>query len=153
MVRTRMNPPLVTAPTPYSEASGKQAAPHQDNPSNWAEALMALIAARIALIQIEARASAKAGMKRGLSILAAVLCVFFAWILLLAGGIGAISAISGWSWHWLALAAAGIHLLGAILLAITCKEPAAPVFPNTRAEFQKDREWIENLQKKHKSNV
>lgn len=150
MARTLMNPPLVTAP---SQSSGKQAGTHQDHPSNWAEALMALIASRIALIQIEARASAKAGMKRGLKVLAAVLCIFFAWILLLAGGIGAISAVSGWPWHWLSLAAGGIHLLAAFLLAKTCKEPAEQAFPNTRAEFQKDREWIENLQKKHKSNA
>jgi uncharacterized membrane protein YqjE len=124
----------------------------EDSPANWAEALMALIASRIALIRIEARESAKSGVRRVLGLLAAVLCLFFTWILLLAGGIGAIAAASGWPWYWLAITAAGIHLLAAILLAKACKKPVAPAFPITLAEFQKDREWIENIQNRHKSN-
>lgn len=148
-----MNSILDTAHTPRSGTPGERAAAELDSPSTWAEALMALIAARVALIQIEARVSATAGLKRLLSAVAAILCIFFAWILLVAGGIGTISALSGWSWHWLALAAAGIHLLGAVILVKRLKQPTEPSFPITRAEFQKDREWIENIQNKHKSNV
>lgn len=124
----------------------------EDSPANWAEALMALIASRYALIRIEARESAKSGVKRVLGLISAVLCLFFTWILLLAGGIGAIVAASGWPWYWPTLAAAGIHLLAAILLAVACKKSSAPAFPITLAEFQKDREWIQNIQNRHKSN-
>jgi membrane protein implicated in regulation of membrane protease activity len=81
-----------------------------------------------------------------------VICLFFTWILLLAGALAAIATATGWPWYWLAIAAAGIHLLVAFLLASSCNKPGTPAFPITRAEFQKDREWIENIQKKPKSN-
>ncbi len=113
---------------------------------------MTLISSRVALIQYEARQSAKCGVKRVVRMVAAVLCLFFTWILLLAGALGAIASASGWPWYWLAIAAAGLHLLVAFLLASSCNKPGTAAFPITRAEFQKDREWIENIQKKPKSN-
>lgn len=122
------------------------------SPANWIEALMALISSRIALIQHEARESANTGVKRVVRLVVAVICLFFAWILLLAGALGAIASASGWPWYWLAIAAAGLHLLVAILLASSCSKSGTPAFPITRAEFQKDREWIESIQKKPKSN-
>jgi threonine/homoserine/homoserine lactone efflux protein len=121
-------------------------------PNNWREALMSLVASRAALIQLEARQSAKSGVKRAASMVAAVLCVFFTWALLLAGGIAAISSASGWAWHWIALGTAAIHLLIALLLAGGVGKSRVPSFPVTRAEFQKDRQWIENFQNKPKSN-
>ena len=120
-------------------------------PNNWQEALMALIASRITLIRLEARQSAKNGAGRAIRMAAAAFCLLFAWMLLLAGGIAAVSACSGWPWHWVALATAVLHLLLAWILIISCKA-TPPAFPATRAEFQKDREWIENFQKKPKSS-
>jgi threonine/homoserine/homoserine lactone efflux protein len=120
-------------------------------PENWREALMALIASRVALIRLEARQSAKSGASRAIRMAAAAFCLLFAWMLLLAGGIAALAACTDWPWHWVALATAALHLLLAGLLIITCKA-APPAFPATRAEFQKDREWIENFQKNPKSS-
>jgi len=147
-----MNPPSDTSTPSPAETPGKRPGMEESSPANWAEALMALIASRIALIQFEARASAKTGVKRVVRIVVAVLCLFFTWILLLGGAIGAIAATTGWPWYWLAIAAAGLHLLLAILLAAAFNKPGAPAFPITRAEFQKDREWIQSIQKKSKSN-
>ena len=113
---------------------------------------MTLVVSRIALIQFEARETARQRVKRVVCVIVAALCLFFAWILLLAGGIAAISSASGWPWHWLAIAAAVAHVLAAVLLAGNSYKPSEPAFPLTRAEFQKDREWIENFQKKPKSN-
>ena len=45
-----------------------------------------------------------------------------------------------------------LHLLIAIVLAKVAKSPMEATFPVTRAEFQKDREWIENFQNPNKSN-
>jgi threonine/homoserine/homoserine lactone efflux protein len=115
---------------------------------------MALIASRIALIQLEARETARQRMRRVVCVIAAAMCLFFTWALLIAGGVAAISSATGWPWHWLAIGAAALHLLLALLLLKGgCAKPAAPTFPLTRAEFQKDREWIENFQKKPKSNA
>ena len=113
---------------------------------------MTLIASRVALIQLESQEAAKAGARRaavagrgaGLRIL----------------HLGAVArrwhrrrlAITGWPWHWIAIAASGAAPGAALLLARTARKPGAPVFPVTRAEFQKDREWIENFQKTRKSN-
>jgi uncharacterized membrane protein YqjE len=120
-------------------------------PNKWREALLALIASRIALIRLEARQSAKSNASRAIRMAAAAFCLLFAWMLLLAGGIAAVAASAGWAWHWVALATAVLHVLIAWILIITCKA-AAPAFTATRAEFQKDREWIENFQKKPKSS-
>ncbi len=147
-----MNSTPETAPPPPVESSDAAMGPRDPLPANWREALMTLLASRIALIQLEAREGARNGAKRAARMIAAVICVFFTWALLLAGGIAAISAACGWTWHWVALAAAGIHLLIALLLAGGLGKAAPPSFPITRAEFQKDRQWFENFQKKPKSN-
>lgn len=115
---------------------------------------MALIASRIALIQLEARDAARQRVRRVVGMIVAVICLFFTWALLLAGVIAAISSATGCPWHWLAIGAAALHLLLALLLLRGgSADPATPAFPLTRAEFQKDREWIENFQKKPKSNA
>lgn len=122
-------------------------------PSNWREGLLSLIASRVDLIQLESKDAAEQGARRAVLIVAAVICIFFTWALLLAGGIVAISHLTAWPWYWLAITAAAIHLTAAVILARAAKFSGPPSFPVTRAEFQKDREWIENFQKTPKSNV
>lgn len=150
MDRSRMNQLPENPPSQGTADDGRQ----EPRPENWREALMALIASRIALIQLEARDAAKQRVRRVVGMIAAVICLFFTWALLLAGGIAAISSATGCPWHWLAIGAAALHLLLALLLLKGgSADPTAPAFPLTRAEFQKDREWIENFQKKPKSNA
>lgn len=149
MDRSHMNPLSENAPSQGTADAGRQ----EPRPDNWREALMSLIASRIALIQYEARETARRRMLHVVCVIVAAICLFFTWALLLAGGIAAVSSTSGWPWHWLAIGAAALHLLLALILLNTgSAKPAAPAFPLTRAEFQKDREWIENFQKKPKSN-
>ena len=145
-------------PTDTESRQGMDAVPsgataNEALPSDWRGALMALIAARYALIRIESKQAAKVGAERAAHIVAAVICAFFTWALLLAGGIAALSHQTGWPWFWIALAIAGFHLIAAILLARAAKGHSSPTFTATRAEFQKDREWIENFQKTPKSNA
>lgn len=113
---------------------------------------MALIAARFALIELESKDLAKAGARCATLIAAACGCFIFTWALLLAGGVSLISEMIGWPWNRVALAAAALHLLAGIILARLAKPSGEPSFPVTRAEFKKDREWIENYQKTRKSN-
>jgi MFS family permease len=144
-----MNPLPENAPSTGTADAVRQ----ETRPDNWREALMSLIASRIALIQYEARETARQRALRVMSVIVAAFCLFFTWALLLAGSIAAVSCAYECPWHWLALGAAALHLLLAfILLNVGSAKPAAPAFPLTRAEFQKDREWIENFQKKPKSN-
>lgn len=136
---------------PSPENDNPHAAGVGASPANWREALTTLIATRVALIQHEARESARSGAKRFARLIAAVLCLFFTWALVLVGGVAALCATTGWPWHWVTLAAAALHLLAAFLL-LSGSKPAGPSFPLTRAEFQKDREWFENLHHKPKSS-
>lgn len=150
MFRCHMNPPPENMPQVGTADAGST----ESRPLNWSEALIALISSRVALIQLEARDAARQRTRRVAAVIVATLCLFFTWALLLAGGIAAIASASGWPWHWLALGAAALHLfLAVLLLNAGSSKPGAQAFPLTRAEFRKDREWIENFQKKPKSNA
>ena len=105
---------------------------------------MTLIASRVALIQLEAKDASTKAVRRVSFVSAACGCAIFAWALLLAGGISWISESTGWPWNRVAIGASALHLLAAIIFVKVAK------FPVTRAEFQKDREWIENFQKPSK---
>jgi uncharacterized membrane protein YqjE len=148
-----MNPASTSETLPTGGIPGMSHGSGTPLPSNWQEALLSLIVSRVALIQLESKDAINDGVRRATCIVAAVICAFFAWALLLAGGIAAISNFTGWPWYWLAIAAAAAHLLASIGFARTMKAPCHPSFPVTRSEFQKDREWLENIQKTRKSNV
>ena len=127
--------------------------PHapQDAPSGWLESLAGLVSNRIALIQLELKQAAQQRVRALICVIAGAVCAFFTWVLLLAGGIYAISVASGWPWHLVTLCCAALHLVVAILLFRTAMAPKSPPFPHTREEFRKDREWIESLQNKPES--
>lgn len=148
-----MNPATDSAPPPPAENPGVQHAGENRPPSNWREALLNLIAVRVELIQLESKEAAAKGARKAMQFAAALACAFFTWALLLAGGIAAISNAIDCPWYWLALGAATIHMLAAIVFVTRAKSPESPSFPVTRSEFQKDREWIKNLQKEPKSNA
>lgn len=113
---------------------------------------MDLIATRFALIELESKDAAKDGARRAALIAAASGCALFAWALLLAGGIPLIAGACGCSWSLVALGAAVLHLVAGIILVSLAKPSAGASFPITRAEFQKDREWIQNFHTTRKSN-
>ena len=147
-----MNAESETEHTPHVESPRAAAPTETPLPSNWREALLTLIASRVALFQLESKTAARDAATRIVRVVAVGICVFFAWALLLAGAIGVIAQSSQWPWFWIAIAAAVIHLAAALLLALAAKAPRSPAFPVTRAEFQKDREWIENFHNPRKSN-
>ena len=136
--------------TPSHHPHRTAAAAEPSGPMGFLDAIAALIATRIALIQLEARATARKTAIRVLCVILAALCLLFAWLLLVAGLIGALVIATGWPWHWLAIAAALMHLVAALALLVH-RQPSEPPFPLTRAEFEKDRQWLENLKKKNAS--
>ncbi|WAC21284.1 phage holin family protein [Luteolibacter sp. SL250] len=121
-------------------------------PPNWRTALADLVGSRIALVQLEFQQAAGSGLKRGILFAAAAILLLLAWIVLVAGGIGAISASAGWPWYWVTLSAGGIHLFIALILILIARKPGPATFEFTRAEFKKDREWLANFQSPNKSN-
>lgn len=121
-------------------------------PTNWREALMTLIASRVTLVQLESKDAAQEIGRRLALIIAAIVCGVFSWALLIAGIIALISRTMHWPWFEVAIMAGVLHLLLGLLLGVLAKPSAQPSFPITRAEFQKDREWIENFHKNKKSS-
>ena len=120
------------------------------NPAtNWRTALADLLGARLALIQLELKQAAQAGVKRGLLFAGGALALLFAWGILAAGIIGAVSACTGLAWYWVALITGGVHLIAAIILIVLGKRPSPGAsFEITVSEFKKDRAWLETLQPK-----
>lgn len=100
--------------------------------------------ARGRLLQIEAQ---EAGTKfTSIIVLAVVLsgCLLCGWMLALPALIWLISQSQGWPWHFVALGAAGLHLLfGFIfLLMLLSRLRRLRVFEETFHQFQRDREWL-----------
>ena len=147
-----MNSALDTDCPPCAAAPNRNSSAAAALPANWREALLALVAARVALIELEFKQSAQAGARRALCLAAVAGCVFFTWALLLAGGIALLADSSGWPWYEIAIGAAALHLLAAIGFALGTRPASTPAFAVTRAEFHKDRQWIENLPTTPKSN-
>lgn len=148
-----MNPASDMETPPSSAGTDLGAAPGGAIPSNWREALLTLISSRVTLIQLESKDAARDAGRRAVRMAVVVFCAFFSWALLLAGGIPALARLTGCPWYGVALTLAALHLLVAAVCAKAARTPAAPAFPVTRAEFQKDREWIENFQKTPKSGA
>jgi uncharacterized membrane protein YqjE len=147
-----MNPASDTEFPPSVDHHGDTGYSRATPPANWREAILALVASRLTLIELEFKQAAHAGVRRAMCAVVAGFCVLFTWALLLGGGIALLAHGSGWPWPWIAIATAALHLLAAICFIRASRPTTTPAFPVTRAEFQKDREWIENLHKNPKSN-
>ncbi len=115
-------------------------------PPSWVDSFVDLVISRIELIGAEARAAVAAGAGRIIRIVVAVLFVAITWLLLMAGIAGLGQALAGIPWYWGCLILAMLHTVTAIILVNQARKPGPPAFQHTRAEFQKDREWIKNLQ-------
>jgi hypothetical protein len=151
-----MNPPKDSSPSPAENRlrdDPSSSADPQTSPGKWADALGALFTSRIGLVRIESQAAAKAAARKAIQLAVAAALLFFGWSLALAATVALISHLSGWPWHWVALAFAILHALVAFLLVRSAAAPGPPPFPITRAELQKDCEWIKNLKTKGKSNA
>lgn len=119
-------------------------------PQDWRAALACLISSRAAIFKFESKAAAQSGGKKVALLLIAAFALIFTWMLLLVGCIGGIAAVTSLSWYHIAFAAAGLHVLVAIIALLIAQSEATEVFPITRAEFEKDREWLNQLKKPSK---
>lgn len=125
-----------TAPEPHANAT-------------WRETAVEFVSARIELVALEASQAGRAAAGRGILLAFIAGCAMTAWLTGIAGLIGWVaSAGSGTPWHWIALAAAMLHLLLALVACAALRRPAPPSFPLVRAELSKDREWLLNLKDK-----
>jgi uncharacterized membrane protein YqjE len=117
-------------------------------PSDWKEAIPSLISSRIAIAQMELKDAMGAAIGKIITVVVALFLLLLCWLLVLVGLIGLIAAKSGWEWYAVMFAAAGVHAVAA-MIALACfkAKKTVSVFPVTKAEFEKDVEWLKELKR------
>jgi uncharacterized membrane protein YqjE len=102
--------------------------------------------ARFQLASIEGREAAAHGLKLIALTAAAVVLATFGWLFLCLATVFLLAKAFGGphGWLWAALAMAGAHFIGVLLLALMLRAKLArKVFPMTIAEIKKDQEWLD----------
>jgi uncharacterized membrane protein YqjE len=121
-------------------------------PANWIEAIPALVASRIGIFQIEAKDALEATVRKLIISGVLAFCLIAAWMLLTAGLTGLISSYFNIAWYFAAFSLGGIHLLIAIFIRLVVKRSSnMESFPITREEFEKDRQWLNQLKNRSSS--
>jgi uncharacterized membrane protein YqjE len=114
-----------------------------DSLRSIAASLAGYLHARILLLKIESREASDALLRRGFLLGYGWSFLFLAYALGIAGGISLLAEGFETRWEFVALLAAGVHLiLGAVLLTIARTKLSHPFFEATLNEFEKDRQWL-----------
>ncbi len=110
-----------------------------------AGAFVEFFESRAALFATESKAALVQFLLVAVCLVAALLFFAFGYIFLLATAVVAVAHLANVSWLWTALAAAGLHILIALIfLLIGWSGIKRPIFRATAAELKKDREWLKN---------
>lgn len=111
-------------------------------PDSLAKGASALLKARIMIAKAELPEAGKVvGIRVGMAIGAALLA-FFGYAALAAAMIGGLAALADWSWPVAALTIALLHFIIAGILGWMLSKRWPEMFPITRSEFEKDKEWL-----------
>lgn len=112
-----------------------------------ASALADFFESRAALFAAESKAAAVQFILIAACLVAALLFFAFGYVFLLATAVAGIAQATSVSWLWIALAASGLHILMALVLALVARYGIKkPIFRETAAELKKDREWLKELE-------
>jgi uncharacterized membrane protein YqjE len=118
-----------------------------------ASALADFFESRAALLATESKSALFQFLVAASCLVAAVLFFVFGYIFLLGSAVVAIAHMANVSWVWIALGAGGLHfVIALIFLIVAVTGIKRPVFRETRAELQKDREWLKNLEENRPQN-
>lgn len=126
------------------------------NPAGHAGLLESLLALLNALADFfESRFALLAEESKGAAVQLLILvgCVIFAlllcalgYVFLITGAVVGLAHLIGFSWPWIALAAAVLHFIVALVLLLVARSRITkPLFRATLTELKKDREWLKNL--------
>src|SRR6202040_2565064 len=112
-----------------------------------ASALADFFESRAAIFATESQAALVQFFLVALCLVAALLFFAFGYVFLLATVVVAVAHLAKVSWLWTALAAAGLHILAALIFLLIARSVIKrPIFRATSAELKKDREWLKNLE-------
>jgi uncharacterized membrane protein YqjE len=136
---------------PSSKAQGDPVSGESRIPQDWKEAIPSLIASRIGIFRIEAEDAIEVVAKKLILWGVTVFCLIATWGLLTAGLIGVISAYCNCPWYFAAFSLGGVYLFISLVMLLTIKRiKKVESFPITCEEFEKDRQWLNQL--KNRSN-
>jgi len=115
--------------------------------------LLALVAgladffeSRLGLFAAESKAALAQLLALIVCMVGALLFFAIGYIFLIASAVVWLARTADIPWWWIALAGAGLHFLIAIILLLVAKSwTARPLFPETTAELEKDRQWLKSL--------
>ena len=111
--------------------------------------LVSFLGSRIGLFARESKTALVQILVLLACVLGAIVLTLFGYIFLIASLIAGLAQSLEVSWIWITLAAAGLHLILALVcLLIARNRMKQPIFSATSAELKKDREWLKNLDKK-----
>jgi len=116
-----------------------------------ASALADFFESRAALVATESKSALVQFVLIAICLVAALLFFAFGYVFLLATAVVAVAHLANVSWLWTALAAAGLHILIALIFILIARSGIKrPILPETIAELKKDREWLKNLETNQK---
>lgn len=115
---------------------------------SWKSAAADLLSARARLIRIEFAAFFAQSVRRLAWLLIGVGAFVIGWILLLVALVPILADATRIPWPHVALLLAAIHMLIAAISALIIGNKIDSPFPASISEFQKDREWLQNLSKR-----
>src|SRR5436305_3019377 len=116
-----------------------------------ASALADFFESRVALFAMESRAALVQFVLVALCLVATLLFFAFGYVFLLATAVVAVAHLARVSWLWTALAAAGLHIMIALVFLLIARSGIKrPIFRATMDELKKDREWLKNLETRNK---
>ena len=138
----------------WFQTSGSPRDPSGDEgeESSFREGLEEHLKARVELLAIEAREASTFAARKGVLGFVIGAFAFFSYALLLTSAVSLLGSwlerswpdtFDGIGWQMVALFAGVLHfLLAFILFKILKRKPDQALFEYTRAEFQKDRQWL-----------
>lgn len=145
-----MNHDSSGVPNPRAEESPVSGEGHP--PGNWKDAIPSLIASRIGIFRIEAQDALEITVRKLIGLGVILFSLFATCSLLTAGLIGWIAAHFACPWYFAAFSVGGVYfLISVVMLMIIKRTKKIESFPVTRAEFEKDREWLNQLKNRSSS--
>ena len=101
---------------------------------------------RLALFVRESKSALIQIILLGACVIAAIVFVGLAYVFLIVSVIFGIAEFAEISWIWIALIAAGLHLLLAVIVLVVARfKLFKSPYPELTTELKKDHEWLKNL--------
>jgi uncharacterized membrane protein YqjE len=119
-----------------------------DNLLALLSALAGFFQARWALITRDSKAALAQLVILAACLAAAIMLFAFGYVFLIVSAIVGVAHLARVSWLWIALAAAGLHFIGAVIfISVARARMTKPLFRATASELKKDREWLKDLER------